>query len=87
MRSEETISIAEISTRLGKSKHFVMNAIEQGTLPGSCTKTPRGNRDFVVPRKAFEEYMTSWHYNPSIEFVQSLAELVTTKKVTAANSD
>ena len=51
------MSVNECAALLGKSSGWVKNAIEQGTLPGSYTKTSTGHRDFHIPRLRIAEYL------------------------------
>ena len=51
------MSVSECAALLGKSQVWVKNAIEQGTLPGSYTKTSTGHRDFHIPRIRIAEYL------------------------------
>ena len=51
------MSVNECAALLGKSAGWVKNAIEQGTLPGSYTKTSTGHRDFHIPRLRIAEYL------------------------------
>lgn len=83
----ETISVEECAKRLKKDPSFVRNAVEQGVFPGSCVKNKNGHRNIVIPRKAFEEYMTKWNPNPSVELVQALIEILSKEKSRCGNSD
>lgn len=83
MKVVETISVEECARRLKKDPAWVRNAVEQGVFPGSCTKNKNGHRSIVIPRVAFEDYMTKWNPSPSIELVQALAEIITKQKGTA----
>lgn len=81
MERAETISVEECAKRLNKDPAFIRNAVEQGFFPGSCVKNENGRRSVVIPRKAFEEYMTRWNPNPSTELVQALVEILSKKAV------
>lgn len=86
MERLETISVEECAKRLNKDPAFVRNAVEQGVFPGSCTKNANGHRSIVIPRAAFEDYMTKWNPNPSVELVQALIGILTNKKADTAMS-
>ncbi len=87
MERIETISVEECAKRLNKDPAFIRNAVEQGVFPGSCTKTANGHRSIVIPRAAFEDYMTKWNPNPSIELVQALVEILSKQKSRRGNVD
>ncbi len=86
MERVETISVEECARRLKKDPVWVRNAVEQGVFPGSCTKNKNGHRSIVIPRVAFEDYMTKWNPSPSIELVQALAEIITKQKAVAGTT-
>lgn len=86
MKQIETISVEECARRLKKDPSFVRNAVEQGVFPGSCVKNKNGHRNIVIPRKAFEEYMTKWNPNPSTELVQTLIEILSKQKAAATTA-
>lgn len=83
----ESISIDECAKRMKKSHAFVRQAIMNHTLPGSYTVSEGGYHNFHIPRAAFEDYMTKWHQNPSMELVQALIDLLQNKKSLVAASD
>lgn len=87
MERIETISAEECAKRLNKDPAFVRNAVEQGVFPGSCVKNQNGHRSIVIPRKAFEDYMTKWNPNPSVELIQALVETLQKKMPLAQTSD
>lgn len=83
MEYVETISVEECAKRLKKDPSFVRSAVEQGVFPGSCVKNQNGRRNIVIPRKAFEDYMSKWNPIPSTELVQTLIEILSKQKGTA----
>lgn len=87
MENIETISVEECARRLKKDPSFVRNAVEQGVFPGSCVKNQNGRRNIVIPRKAFEDYMSKWNPSPSAELIQELIKLLTKEKSRCDNSD
>lgn len=87
MERIETISVEECAKRLNKDPAFVRNAVEQGVFPGSCTKNANGHRSIVIPRAAFEDYMTKWNPSPSVELVQALIKLLSNKNSRHGNVD
>lgn len=87
MERIETISVEECAKRLNKDPAFIRNAVEQGVFPGSCVKNQNGHRSIVIPRKAFEDYMTKWNPNPTVELIQALMEAVQKKMSLAGTSD
>lgn len=87
MENIETISVEECARRLKKDPSFVRNAVEQGVFPGSCVKNQNGRRNIVIPRKAFEDYMSKWNPSPSAELIQELIKLLTKEKSRCGNSD
>lgn len=84
MERIETISVEECAKRLNKDPAFIRNAVEQGVFPGSCVKNENGRRSIVIPRKAFEDYMTKWSPSPTVELIQALIETVQKKMPPAA---
>lgn len=87
MERIETISVNECAKRLNKDPDFVRNAVEQGVFPGSCVKNQNGHRSIVIPRKAFEDYMSKWNPNPSVKLIQALIEALQKEMSLAATSD
>lgn len=87
MEYVETISVEECAKRLKKDPSFVRSAVEQGVFPGSCVKNQNGRRNIVIPRKAFEDYMSKWDPNPSVKLIQELMKMLTKKKSRCGNSD
>lgn len=83
MKRIETISVEECAKRLNKDPNFIRNAVEQRVFPGSCIKNENGRRSVVIPRKAFEDYMTKWNPNPTVELIQALIEAVQKKILSA----
>lgn len=66
------ISVEEVAKILGKSRHFVINAVVNGSLPGCYTISPGGRRNVSIPRKAFEKFMEAWDRSPSEEVIDAL---------------
>lgn len=86
MEYVETISVEECAKRLRKDPSFVRSAVEQGVFPGSCVKNQNGRRNIVIPRKAFEDYMSKWDPSPSVKLIQELVKMLTKEKAAAATA-
>ena len=84
---DESISVDECAKRMNKSHLYVRNAIKNHTMPGSYTVSEGGYYSYHIPRAAFEDYMTKWNPNPSVELVQALIDLLQNKKSLAATRD
>lgn len=77
---EWSISVEEVMQITKKSRDFILNAIEQGVMPGSVVKHESGRRSVYIPRKAFMDYMEKWNSNPSKELVSALVEALNNLK-------
>lgn len=77
---EWNISVDEVMRITHKSREFIINAIENGSFPGSFTKTKNGTRCVHIPRKSFEEYMNHFYRKTSDELIIALADKLTRKK-------
>ena len=77
---EWSISVDEVMRITHKSREFIINAIENGSFPGSFTKTKNGTRCVHIPRKAFEEYMNHFYRKTSDELIIALVDELTRKK-------
>lgn len=75
---EEVITVEEAAKRLKKDKTYIINAIEQGLMPGIVLrgKDGSGRANVCIPRLAFESFMTQWHTSPSDKLVHALMEVI-----------
>lgn len=71
---EWSISVEEVMRITKKSRDFIMNAIEQGVMPGSVVKHDSGKRSTYIPRKAFMDYMTKFYRAPSDKLIAAVVE-------------
>ena len=71
MNDEFNISIEEVMKITHKSREFIINAIQQGTFPGSVDASGK-RRNVHIPRKAFEDYMNHFNKSPSEELIIAL---------------
>lgn len=71
MNDEFNILIEEVMKITHKSREFIINAIQQGTFPGSVDASGK-RRNVHIPRKAFEEYMNHFNKSPSEELIIAL---------------
>ncbi len=76
---EWSISVEEVMRITKKSRDFILNAIEQGVMPGSVVKHGSGKRSTYIPRKAFEAYMNEWNTSPTDQVIQALFKKYTKK--------
>ena len=81
------ISVEEVAKILGKSRHFVINAVVNGSLPGCYTISPGGRRNVSIPRKAFEKFMEAWDRSPSEEVIDALINAYQKEKSRHGNVD
>lgn len=77
---EWSISIDEVMKITHKSRDFIINAIQQGVMPGSVVKHDSGKRSTYIPRKAFMDYMTKFYRAPSDKLIAALVEELTKRK-------
>jgi len=63
-----------------KSRDFILNAIEQGVMPGSVVKHDSGKRSTYIPRKAFMDYMNNYYRAPSDKLIAAVVEELTKRK-------
>ena len=81
------ISVEEVAKILGKSRHFVINAVVNGSWPGCYTISPGGRRNVSIPRKAFEKFMEAWDRSPSEEVIDALINAYQKEKSRHGNVD
>lgn len=81
------ISVEEVAKILGKSRHFVINAVVNGSLPGCYTISPGGRRNVSIPRKAFKKFMEAWDRSPSEEVIDALINAYQKEKSRHGNVD
>lgn len=81
------ISVEEVAKILGKSRHFVINAVVNGSLPGCYTISPGGRRNVSIPRKAFEKFMEAWDRSPGEEVIDALINAYQKEKSRHGNVD
>lgn len=81
------ISVEEVAKILGKGRHFVINAVVNGSLPGCYTISPGGRRNVSIPRKAFEKFMEAWDRSPSEEVIDALINAYQKEKSRHGNVD
>lgn len=81
------ISVEEVAKILGKSRHFVINAVVNGSLPGCYTVSPGGRRNVSIPRKAFEKFMETWDRSPGEEVIDALINAYQKEKSRHGNVD
>lgn len=79
------ISVEEVMHITHKSRDFIINAIQQGTFPGSVVVNENGRRSVHIPRKAFEDYMNFWRHEPTDELIVALMKKISTRQKTSAN--
>ena len=73
---EWSISVEEVMQITHKSRDFILNAIEQGVMPGSVVKHASGKRSTYIPRKAFMDYYRA----PSDKLIAAVVEELTKRK-------
>ena len=78
---EWSISVEEVMRITKKSRDFILNAIEQGVMPGSVVKHDSGKRSTYIPRKAFMDYMNNYYRAP-LPLLQSAYPKELTKRKT-----
>ena len=76
---EWNMSVGEAMELTHKSREFIINAIQQGVMPGSVVKGENGRRTVHIPRKAFISYMTEWNMSPTDEVIEALFKKYTNK--------
>lgn len=77
---EWSISVEEVMRITKKSRDFIINAIQQGVMPGSVVKYGSGKRSTYIPGKAFMDYMTKFYRAPSDKLIAALVEELTKRK-------
>ena len=75
----ESISVEEVMKITHKSRDFIIQAIQNGSFPGSYTVSRSGKRSVHIPRKAFNQYMNNYYRAPSDELINALVQKLTTK--------
>lgn len=78
---EWSISVEEVMRITKKSRDFILNAIEQGVMPGSVVKHDSGKRSTYIPRKAFMDYMTKFYRAPSDKLIAAVVEELTKRQL------
>lgn len=69
----QNISVEEAAKIMHKSQNFVIQAVENGLLPGIVLK--RGSkRSAHIPRIPFEKYMNEYKQEPNKELIEALIE-------------
>lgn len=76
----ESISVEEVMKITHKSRDFIIQAIQNGSFPGSYTISKNGKRNVHIPRKAFNQYMNNYYRAPSDELINALVQKLTTKQ-------
>lgn len=76
---EWNMSVSEAMELTHKSREFIINAIQQGVMPGSVVEGESGRRTVHIPRKAFISYMTEWNMSPTDEVIEALFKKYTNK--------
>ena len=76
---KDNISIEEVMAITHKGRDFIIQAIQNGSFPGSYTVSKSGKRNVHIPRKAFYNYMNVYYRTPSDELINALVEKLTTK--------
>lgn len=76
----QNISVEEAMRITHKSREFIIQAIENGSFPGSFTKTKNGTRCVHIPRNAFNEYMNHFYRAPSDALISAPVEELTKRK-------
>ena len=73
---DENIPIEECMKRMHKSREFILNAIQQNELQGIVVVNESGRRTPHIPRKPFEEYMTTYRQDPTQALVTALFNFI-----------
>lgn len=76
----KNISVEEVMEITHKGREFILNAIANGTFPGSIVTSSGGRRNAHIPRRAFEEYMDHFYRAPADELIGALIEVLTKQK-------
>ena len=76
IKDNENISIEECMKRMQKSREFILNAIQQNELQGIVVVNESGRRTPHIPRKPFEQYMTTYRQNPTEALVTALFNFI-----------
>lgn len=76
---EWSISVEEVMQITHKSRDFIINAIQQGVMPGSVVKHDSDKRSTYIPRKAFFDYMNNYRA-PSDKLIAAVVEELTKRK-------
>lgn len=77
---EWNISVEEVCKTIHKSRDFIINAIQQGVMPGAVVKHDSGKRSTYIPRKAFMDFMTKFYRAPSDKLIAAVVEELTKRK-------
>lgn len=76
----ESISVEEVMKITHKSRDFIIQAIQNGSFPGSYTISRNGKRNVHIPRKAFNQYMNNYYRAPSDKLIAAVVEELTKRK-------
>lgn len=77
---ELNISVKEVCKTIHKSRDFVINAVQQGMMPGAVVVSKTGIRSTYIPRKAFMDYMNNYYRAPSDKLIAAVVEELTKRK-------
>lgn len=77
---ELNISVKEVCKTIHKSRDFVINAVQQGMMPGAVVVSKTGIRSVHIPRKAFMDYMNNYYRAPSDKLIAAVVEELTKRK-------
>lgn len=77
---ELNISVEEVCKTIHKSRDFVINAVQQGMMPGAVVVSKTGIRSVHIPRKAFMDYMNNYYRAPSDKLIAAVVEELTKRK-------
>lgn len=67
------ITVKEASRIMKKSQEFVIQAVQNGQLPGIVIEN-NGRRSVHIPRIGFENYMNGLKKEPSQKLIEALIE-------------
>lgn len=67
------LTVKEASRIMKKSQEFVIQAVQNGQLPGIVIEN-NGRRSARIPRIGFENYMNGLKKEPSQELIETLIE-------------
>ncbi len=70
---ELNLTVKEASRIMKKSQEFVIQAVQNGQLPGIVIEN-NGRRSVHIPRIGFENYMNGLKKEPSQKLIEALIE-------------